>query len=279
MQRIGTGIAILSGFLILAITYLPFIYVVANSLKDGAQFLEQPMAILWTFHIQNYIAAWHGIGAFLGNTVIVGILSALLSVVIAVPASYFFAEIKVPGKKVLFSAFIGLLLIPWVLTIIPLYLEVHSFHIDNTWLALILPYAAGSQPMFVYLFRTFFEGIPKELYESARLDGASELQIMTRIVAPLSIPILLTGSILVFNSVWGDYLWPQLVLNNYHLYTVSAGLQMFLSQSANTYAGIGLSGIGPEFAAYVIAMAPIILLILFTMKFFVKGIAGGSVKG
>lgn len=278
-QRIGTWVVILSALIILAVTYVPFVYVVANSFKDGAQFLEQPMAILWTFHWQNYVEAWRGIGLYLGNTVIVGILSAVVSVAIAVPASYFFAEIRVPGKNLIFTAFVGLLLIPWVLTIIPLYLEAHYFRIDNTWLALIFPYAAGSQPMFVYLFRTFFEGIPKELYESARLDGAGEWKVLLRIVAPLSVPILMTGSILVFNSVWGDYLWPQLVLNNYHLFTVSAGLQLFVSQLSNTYTSLGLSGVGPEFAAYVIAMLPIIALIIVTMKFFIQGVTSGSVKG
>lgn len=276
---LGLVVVILGALIILAVTYVPFVYALANSFKTGAEFLEQPMAVLGSFDWANYVKAWDGVSQYLGNTVIVGVLSAALAVCVAAPAGYFFAATRAPGKNVLFMAYVGLLLIPWLLTLVPLFLEVHAFHMDNTWWALVLPYAAGNQPLFVYLFRTFFEGIPKELFESARMDGASELAVLARVVTPLSVPILLTGSILMFIAVWGDYLWPQLVLTNYHLLTISAGLEVFLSGMTNgALGGVGLSGIGPQFAAYVIAMGPIILLIMITMRYFVQGLTSGSVK-
>ena len=273
MKRIAWPNIFLLTVLVL-LTYIPFLFVVANSVKSDVQIAANPLNVLWTFHIQNYITAWNGLDQYLLNTVIVAIISVAVAIPIAASAGYAFATMHFKGKKILFYLFLGLLMIPWTLTLIPLFVEIKTFDLYNTWWALIFPYAAGSQPLLVYLFRVFFEGLPEELFESARLDGASEIKILLRIVAPLSMPILMTGTVLMFINIWGEYLWPTIVLPNYKLLTVSPGLQTFLGDF-----GMTGHGAGAAYAGYVIAIVPMILFLLASMKYFVNGVTAGAVKG
>lgn len=273
MKRFPRGSSVTIVVLLL-FTYIPFVEVVENSIKSDSQIAMDPLGFLAAFHIQNYISAWNGMVQYLGNTIAVAVISVLIAVPSATAAGYVFATTEFRGKKLVFYAFMGLMMIPWTLTLIPLFVEVKNFNLYNNWGALILPYAAGSQPLLVYLFRVFFESIPADLYESAKLDGCSDVGILLRIVTPLSIPVLMTGTVLMFINIWGDYLWPTIALPNYHLLTVSAGLQTFLGSFGATGHGAGAA-----YAAYVLAMAPIIALLLGSMRYFVNGITAGAVKG
>jgi ABC-type glycerol-3-phosphate transport system permease component len=170
-------------------------------------------------------------------------------------------------------AYVGLLLVPWTLTLIPLFLTISKFHLFNSWWALVLPYSASAQPLLVLIFRGFFDQIPRELLESARVDGCSELRVLGRIVAPLTKPVLLTGAILVTINVWGDYLWPTIVIQDPHRTTISAGVQSFVGSF-----GLNLSGGGAVFAAFVIATMPMFVLVGFTMRYFVSGLTEGATK-
>jgi ABC-type glycerol-3-phosphate transport system permease component len=265
--------SVVGAAVLVVLTYIPFVFVLANSVKSSPQFAAHPFALMWTFHLSNYLLAWKGMARYIGNTVLVAAVAVAIGVPSAAGAGYVFAEGRFRGKEALFYAYVGLLMIPWTLTLIPLFVEIKDFGIYNTWLALILPYAAGSQPLLVFLFRVFFEGIPDELYQSARIDGCSEAGVLLRIVAPLSIPVFITGTLLMCISVWGDYLWPTVALANYHLYTVSAGLETFLG----TF-GLTSQGIGPAFAAEILTMVPIIALIVVGMKYFVSGVTSGALK-
>jgi ABC-type glycerol-3-phosphate transport system permease component len=123
------------------------------------------------------------------------------------------------------------------------------------------------------IFRGFFEQIPRELLESARVDGCAERQVLTRIVVPLTRPVLLTGAILVMINVWGDYLWPSIVIQDPTKTTVSAGVQQFVSSF-----GLNASSGGAVFAAFVIATVPMFVLVGFTMRYFVSGMTEGASK-
>jgi len=266
---IGAGAA---GILVI-LTYLPFVFVLANSVKSASQYAHDPLGIVFSVRTANYIEAWAGMDRYLLNTVIVAAVACALAIPAAALSAYAFAEMDFRGKNAVFLAYIGLLMIPWTLTLIPLFLEIEAYHLYNTWWALILPYAAGSQPLMVFLFRTFFEGIPRELFDSGRVDGANEVKVLSKIVVPMSRPIFLTGAVILFINVWGDYLWPTIVLQNSHLQTASAGLEIFLSSF-----GYSQNGVGPEYAAYIITMAPIVLLVCLTMKYFVSGVTSGALK-
>jgi multiple sugar transport system permease protein len=267
-------VTLVAGLLIVAMTYFPTVFVVSNSLKSGRNLFTNGVFTLFTqFDFHNYALAWSGVSQPLLNTVIVACLAIVIGVGAAALGAYAFSQLKFRGKSVLFMAYIGLLLVPWTLTLIPLFLTVQKLHMFNTWWALVLPYAASAQPLLVLLFRGFFDQIPAELLQSARVDGCSERQVLLRIVAPLTRPILLTGTILVAINVWGDYLWPTIVIQDPHRTTVSAGLAQFVASF-----GTNLSNSGAVFAAYVIVTAPMFLLVGFTMRYFVSGLTEGALK-
>lgn len=255
-------------------TYFPLVFVVSNSLKSGQSIFSSGVFSLFTqFDYQNYGTAWAGVSRPLANTIIVAAGSIVLGVTAAAAGAYAFSQLRFRGKELLFLAYIGLLLIPSTLTLIPLFLTIQKLHFFNTWWALILPYAASAQPLLVLIFRGFFDQIPRELLESARTDGCSEFQVLARIVAPLTRPVLLTGAILVTINVWGDYLWVTIVIQDPHKTTISAGVQQFVSSF-----GLNVSSGGSVFAALVIATVPMFILVGFTMRYFVSGLTEGATK-
>ncbi len=264
----------MAGALIVVMTYFPIVFVVSNSLKTGVNIFTSGVFSLFTqFDYQNYVTAWAGVRQPLLNTVIVAAASILIGVTAAALGAYAFSQLRFRGKGLLFTAYIALLLIPWTLTLIPLFLTFQKLGLFNTWWALILPYAASAQPLLVLIFRGFFDQIPRELLESARVDGCSERQVLIKIVTPLTRPVLLTGAILVTINVWGDYLWPSIVIQDPHRTTISAGVQQFVGSF-----GLNVSSGGAVFAAFVIATLPMFVLVGFTMRYFVSGLTEGALK-
>jgi ABC-type glycerol-3-phosphate transport system permease component len=225
------------------------------------------------FDYQNYRAAWSGVSQQLLNTIVVAALSIVIGVAAAALGAYAFSQLRFRGKSLLFMAYVGLLLIPSTLTLIPLFLTIQKLHLFNTWWALILPYSATAQPLLVLIFRAFFDQIPRELLESARTDGCTEPAVLLRIVVPLTRPVLLTGAVLVTINVWGDYLWPTIVIQNPQHTTISAGVQQFIGSF-----GLNVSGGGSVFAAFVVATVPMFILVGFTMRYFVSGLTEGAIK-
>lgn len=273
-RRAFRAVAIVAGALIVLMTYFPIIFTVSNSLKSGQSIFSKGVFALFTqFDVHNYVLAWQGIAGTLLNTIIVAVVAIVIGVLAAALGAYAFAQVDFPGKSILFFSYLGLLMIPWTLTLIPLFLTIQKLHFYNTWWALILPYAASAQPLLLLLFRGFFEQIPSELIQSARVDGCSERQVLLRVVAPLTRPTLLTGAILMTINIWGDYLWPTIVIQNPLHTTISAGLQEFV----NSF-GFSLTGEGAVFAAYVVATIPMFALVGFTMKYFVSGLTEGALK-
>jgi ABC-type glycerol-3-phosphate transport system permease component len=267
-------VSALTGAVIVAMTYFPLVFVVSNSLKSGNNIFSSGVFSLFTqFDYRNYVTAWSGVSQNLLNTIIVALASVVVGVTAAAAGAYAFSQLRFRGKGLLFMAYVGLLLIPATLTLIPLFLTIQKLHLFNTWWALILPYAATAQPLLVLIFRGFFDQIPREILESARIDGCSEPRVMLRIVAPLTRPVLLTGTILVTINVWGDYLWPTIVIQDPHRITISAGVQQFVGSF-----GLNISGGGAVFAAFVIATLPMFALIGLTMRYFVSGLTEGATK-
>jgi ABC-type glycerol-3-phosphate transport system permease component len=267
-------IALLAGAVIVVMTYFPIIFVVSNSLRTGENIFTSGVFSLFTqLDTANYAKAWSGVSGPLLNTVIVAIGSILIGVGAAVLGAYAFSQLRFRGKGLLFMAYVALLLVPWTLTLIPLFLTIQKLHLFNSWWALILPYSATAQPLLVLIFRGFFDQIPRELLESARVDGCSETKVLLRIVAPLTRPILMTGAILVTINVWGDYLWPTIVIQTPQHTTISAGVQQFVSSF-----GLNVSSGGSVFAAYVIATLPMLVLVGITMRYFVSGLTEGALK-
>jgi ABC-type glycerol-3-phosphate transport system permease component len=274
LRRRYRWVSILAGAVIVGMTYFPLVFVVSNSLKSGKNIFSSGVFSLFTqFDYQNYLTAWSGVSQQLLNTIIVAAVSILIGVTAAALGAYAFSQLRFRGKGLLFMAYLGLLLIPSTLTLIPLFLTIQRLHLFNTWWALILPYSATAQPLLVLIFRGFFDQIPRELLESARTDGCTEARVLLRIVAPLTRPVLLTGVVLVTINVWGDYLWPTIVIQDPQRTTISAGVQQFIGSF-----GLNVSGGGAVFAAFVLATMPMFLLVGLTMRYFVSGLTEGATK-
>jgi ABC-type glycerol-3-phosphate transport system permease component len=267
-------ISLAAGLAIVVMTYFPIVFVLSNSLKNGQDIFSGGVFSLFTqFDYENYIRAWTGVSHQLLNTIIVAALSVVIGVGAAALGAYAFSQLRFRGKGLLFMAYVALLLVPWTLTLIPLFLTIQKLHLFNSWWALVLPYAASAQPLLVLIFRGFFDQIPRELLESARVDGCAERQVLARIVAPLTRPVLLTGAILVTINVWGDYLWPTIVIQDPSKTTISAGVEQFVGSF-----GLNLSNGGAVFAAFVIATMPTFVLVGFTMRYFITGLTEGATK-
>jgi ABC-type glycerol-3-phosphate transport system permease component len=274
-RRRYVWITLAAGAVIVVLTYFPLIFVLSNSLKSGQGIYggSGVFSLFTQFDSHNYALAWSGVSRQLLNTIIVAAATILIGVTAAALGAYAFSQLRFRGKELLFLAYIALLFVPATLTLIPLFLTIQKLHFFNTWWALILPYAASSQPLLVLIFRGFFEQIPRELLESARVDGCAERQVLTRIVVPLTRPVLLTGAILVTINVWGDYLWPTIVIQDPTKITISAGVQQFVGSF-----GTNVSNGGAIFAAFVMATVPMFILVGFTMRYFVSGLTEGATK-
>ncbi|MBV7335022.1 carbohydrate ABC transporter permease [Chloroflexi bacterium TSY] len=254
------------------ITFYPLVFTLFTSFKNNTQFYSTFWGPAFPLHWLNYADAWQQLSDAIFNTVLVGVVSAFGVVFLASLAAYIFARHRFPGHDLFFFAIIALLMIPGVLTLIPLFLQVKSLGLLNTYWALILPYIAGGQAFAIFVLRSFIASQPEGIFESARIDGADEFRIYYQIALPMAKPILGTLAILSLLSSWNDYIWPSVTLRNPELWTISLRLVSFSSQWDS------LQQYGPMFAGYVIASIPLLILFMFTMRLFIEGLASGAIK-
>ena len=257
--------------ILLVLTFYPVILMLLFSTKDNSQFFTRRFVPSFPLHWENFARSWRtGIAKYTLNSAIVVIVSVTATLIAAVLAAYAFARMRFYGRELLFYCVIGLLMIPGVLTLVPAFVLVLRLKLLNTRWALFLPYAAGGQAFAVFVLRTFFAGLPEEIFEAARMDGASELQVLTGIVIPLSKPILGTLALLQTYGIWNDLVWPMTVITSRELKTLVVGLLAFR--------GMYRTEFGPLYAGYVIASVPMILLFAFTSRLFIQGLTSGAIK-
>lgn len=252
------------------LTFFPFVFLFITSLKTNDQFLHHFWGITRPFHWENYAQAWDAIDQFVLNSVIVALFSVVGVISVSSLTAYAFARHKFPGSTVLFYAIISLMMIPGVLTLISSFMWIKDLHLMNTRLALILPYIAGGQVFAVFILRSFIAGIPEDLFEAARMDGASEMRMFWMIAVPLAKPILGTVAIMNLLGIWNDYIWPLIVLSDESKRTLTIGLQFFQGMYYTNY--------GTLMAGYVIACLPLLVLFFLAMRYFVEGLTSGALK-
>ncbi len=252
------------------LTLYPFFFMIMTSFKDYSQFIHFFWQPVLPLHWKNYLEAWKQIAPYVLNSFIVTGVSVAGVLLFSSFSAYVFARYKFPGSNFLFFAILALIMVPSVLTIIPAFMWIMKLGLLDTRWALILPYIAGGQVFTIFVFRTFFASIPSELLEAARIDGASEIVIFSKIVLPLSKPII--GTLAIINTInfYNDYLWPLLVIYEDKLKTIPIGLMFFRGQYASNY--------GAQMAGYALASLPLFVLFLFTMKQFVRGLMSGAIK-
>jgi ABC-type glycerol-3-phosphate transport system permease component len=256
---------------LLFLTMLPYIVMIIRSFKSLNQTGISQVYPTLPLHYGIYIQAWKLISQFMLNSVMVTALTVVGVLLLSSITAYVFARYNFPGREFLFWLIIVLLMVPGIISLIPMFVMVASdLKLKNNFLGLLLPYWAGGQVFAIFVLRTYFASLPEELFESARLDGAGHLRLYWNITLPLSGPILSVIAILTILNTWNDYLWPLLILSDVKMRTVTIGLT-FLRDTAFPRPGI-------EMAAYVLASIPMFLLFIATMRTFIRGITAGALK-
>ncbi|MBU8755974.1 carbohydrate ABC transporter permease [Priestia megaterium] len=268
-----TGVTIVYVGLIVYFSVIayPLLWMIISSFKSTEEIFTHSWSMPHTWLIENYVTAWKsGISSYFLNSVIVTGASCFLTVLVSALGAYGLSRFEFQGKAfVLIICLGGLMLSPQV-SLIPLYSIIQKLGIYNTHLALILPYVAYRIPLTILLIRAYFLSIPKELEEAARLDGCTSLGILFRIFIPMSTPILLTTTILTAYYTWNEFMFAIIFIDDDSLRTIPAGLMQF-RDALQTDWGVLLAGL-------TISAAPIVMLFLFMQKYFIRGIANGSVK-
>ncbi len=250
--------------------FIPLLMMVNISFKTLAQFSVNPYGVTMPFHPENYVRAFDIIWGYIWNSFIVSGASVMGVIALATLAAWSFARYPFPGRDFLFYMILALLMIPGELTLIPSFLLVKDLGLLNTRWVLILPYIAGGQVFAIFILRSFFEAMPEELFEAARIDGASEIKTFLQVAVPMANSIIGVVAIMNITGTWNDLIWPMVTVNVRRLMTLTIGLYAFRNEMYTRW--------GSLMAGYTIASIPMIILFAFTSRLFVEGLASGAIK-
>ncbi|MDR1469849.1 MAG: carbohydrate ABC transporter permease [Spirochaetaceae bacterium] len=274
---IGASVAniiiVLFGILML----YPVIWLIMASFKEGSAIFSDPSLIPKTWTIQNYVKGWGGIGivtfsTFFKNSFTICFTCMILNAAFCSITAYAFARLEFPGRKFWFAIMMVTLMLPSHATTIPRYIMFRLFGWIDTFLPLIVPKLFATDAFFIFLLVQFVRSLPKDLDESARIDGCGKLGIYVKIILPLSVPAIITTVLFTFLWTWDDFFNQLLYLNSPQMYTIPMGLRLFLDSS-------GISSWGSMFAMSVLSLLPSFILFFSLQKYFVQGIATTGMKG
>ncbi|MCL5066686.1 MAG: carbohydrate ABC transporter permease [Firmicutes bacterium] len=256
-----------------ALTLYPMFFMVVNAMRTGVATATSPFGLPSYFHWMNFVYAWDGIASAFALTGWIELVSVVVTLAAAILASYAFARMQFQAKNLLFTIMFALLVIPGFLTLIPLFLEIRDFDLLNTSWGLILPYIAGGQAFAIFVLRSFIETIPEEMFEAARIDGANHWRMFLNFVLPLAVPMLITLALLQIVGIYGDYVFPSLVLNSTQ-HTVSLAIANFTPPAMAP----DINAVNIQLAAFTLSAVPIAILFFALMKYFVNGMSSGALK-
>ena len=258
--------------LLTVITLLPLVWMLSASFKLDSEVFSIP--IRWipeTFHFENYSKIWEMIpfGRFTFNSAKLTVIITIIQLITCSFAAYGFTKCKFRGRDTLFLCYVATIAIPWQIFMLPQYIMLQKVNLVDTHQGYILiqSFAAFG----VFLLRQFYEGIPNELLEAARIDGLSEYGTYLRIVLPLAKPAMASLTIMTFTSIWNDFMGPMIYFNSESNKTIPLGIRLFLGQYSTHYELI--------MASSVVSLLPVFIVYLFCQKYFVQGIATSGLKG
>jgi len=257
---------------IAVVMVIPLVWMVVTSLQTLDETRHYPPTLVPTsLQFRNYtdVLGQAPFARWFVNTLLVTLACVVGNLLFCSLAGYAFARIRFFGREVAFILILATLMVPFQVVIIPTFLIVRSFHLIDTLGALILPNLAGA--FGIFMLRQFFRTLPVELEEAARIDGASRLGILFKIVLPLSGPALATLAVITFMWTWNDFLWPLITIYNPNHMTIQLGLA--------TFQGAHQTNTNLLMAANVMSMLPVLLLFFFAQRYFIRGIATTGLKG
>lgn len=276
MKKLKGSIKYIVTILICIVFLFPIAWAVVCSLKPEVDITSYPPKwIPDTATLSNYIQVLNKYPYFswMKNSLLTAGTGTVLILIFSSMAAYAFARFEFRGKKVLYGVIVAMLLIPIQAYMIPLYLLCSKLNLLNTYAGIILPSVANVTSIFI--LTSFFEGLPVELEEAARIDGCGEFRIFAQIMIPLSKPALSTVTILTFISNWNSFLWPMICIRQDNLKTLPVGIAQFMG-SVNSNAQFQY---GTSLAGCCMAVIPTLIVFLALQKYFVEGIASSGIKG
>lgn len=259
--------------LVAALFLIPFLWMVSSALKPNYQiFAVPPEWIPNPPRWENFTEALTILpfGRYTLNTLIITVLTIIGHVLSCSVVAYGFARLRARFRDALFIVVLATMMLPYPATMVPLYILFKNLGWVNSILPLVVPAFFGSA-FYIFLLRQFFMTVPIEIEEAARIDGASVLHIIFRIILPLSFPALATVAIFTFQAAWNDFLPPLIYLQNQQLYTITLGLNLFRTTYTTNWAYL--------MAASLVTMLPVIIVFLLAQKAFIEGITLTGLKG
>jgi len=276
VKKILSDVAIYLFLIAIAIIVLfPFYWMIISSLKSLEEYkLSTPTLFPEKIMFVNYVKAFSqgNLGTLFINTVYVGVVSTIFSLVITVLSAFAFARLEFKGKDTLFALLLATMMIPGELFTITNYSTVHKFGWMNTYTVLIVPFLVSV--FYIYLLKQNFLQIPNELYLAAKVDGTKDLKYLWKVMIPLAFPTLISITILKMMGSWNSYMWPNLVTKSENMQLVTNGLR-----NAFTEATSGETDFPVQMAAVAIVSAPLFVVFLFFRKYIMKGVSRSGIKG
>lgn len=271
MKKAAAAVGRLLLAFILFLTLVPFYLLLSNSFKWSEEIVKFPFALPDQWHFTNYVKSAVQVFRPMLNTLMVTACVIVVVLIAGTLAAYAFVRFRFFGSTVLYLAIMALLMIPGFVLLIPQFIQINRLGMYNTYAGLIFPPAAASSATATFLLKASMEGIPKSLFEAADMEGAGELQILMRIVVPLSRPALSTVVIMTGLAAWNNYLWPLVSTTGESTQQIAVALTKLVRSAAE--------GNGVMFAGYVTASLPLIILFSCASRAFISGLTQGAVKG
>ncbi|WP_264325630.1 carbohydrate ABC transporter permease [Romeriopsis navalis] len=259
--------------LIATIMLMPMLWLISTSFKGAGEDLFQfpPQLIPAQPTLENFVNVWnnHPFGRYFFNSILVAVLTVSLNLLFCSLAAYPLARMEFAGRRLIFSAIVATILIPFQIVMIPLFILIRNLGLVNSYLGMIFPSIASA--FGIFLLRQAFQGVPKELEEAAQIDGCSPLGIWWNVMLPSVRPALVTLSIFVFIGAWSDFLWPLLIVNQPEMYTLPLGVSKLTGTSDADWRVIA--------AGSVLSIAPILAFFIMMQRSIVPSETGSGVKG
>lgn len=279
MKQTGTSHVVILKILLhcfliflVCIILFPVMWLVLNSLKTNQEMFVNSLALPQKWLFTNYVTAWNkGLFSYFKNSLLVSGVSLILILFISSFLAYGLTRFQLPGRNFFFILILGGMALSEQVALVPLYKILQFFKLYNTQWAIILPYVAFRIPFTMFLLRSYFISIPKELEEAAIVDGCNSLQRFFMIIVPISKPVLASCAIVNLNFVWNEFLFANVFLESKSIMTIPLGLMAFQGDLKSDYV-VMLAGI-------LIASVPMVCLFLCMQKQFVRGLTQGAVKG
>ena len=278
-RRPGDGARMAVRYVLLGIwaifVLFPFYWMLLTSVKSYGSYNAEyiPKLFILTPTLENYAEAFRAVplARYFLNTVIFTLATTALMLVVTVLAAFAFARLDFPGKDLVFTLFLSLMMIPSELVIITNFVTITDMNLRNTFTGLILP--SVTSVFYIYLLKENFSQIPDELYYAAKVDGTSDLKYLFKVMIPICQPTIVTVTILKVIECWNSFVWPRLITDNPNYYLVSGGIQEIREN------GFGRENIPAMMAAVVVISLPLIILFLVFHKKIMAGVARGGTKG